>query len=283
MFNQYLPEFIQQLILSFIIVCLTFILASWVKRAFDRIFTQIKKSDSDYTNYAFLRYFIIAGVYIVGFGLAIYMIPKLRSIGGTLLAGAGVFALAISFASQQALSNIVSGLFIVIFKPFRIGDRLQLQDQSLSGKVEDITLRHTVIRDFEQRRIIVPNTVISDQIIINSDYSDDYICKHIDVSISYESDLKGAKAIMASLCAAHDLSIKSKEDPTSNVHADDVLVRLVSLAESSVNLRAWVWAKNFDEAFILSCDLLEQIKEQFDQKGIEIPYPHRTVIQKNNM
>jgi len=71
-----------------------------------------------------------------------------------MLAGAGILAVAVGFASQAALSNIISGVFVVIFKPFRVGDRLKINE--LTGVVEDITLRHTVIRDLENKRIIIP-------------------------------------------------------------------------------------------------------------------------------
>lgn len=93
---------------------------------------------------------------------AVYETNALRTVATSLLAGAGILAVAVGFASQQALSNIVSGIMIVIFKPFRVNDRLNI-GTTFNGIVEDITLRHTVIRDFENKRIIVPNMVISQE------------------------------------------------------------------------------------------------------------------------
>ena len=170
------------------IIIATFIVAFLVNRFFKRL---IKKSTeelkNDPTNYQFLRHAIVAVIYIVGFSMAIYMMPGLRALASSLLAGAGILAVAIGFASQHALSNIISGVFIIIFKPFRVNDRLTLRD--LNGIVEDITLRHTVIRNFENRRILVPNALISDEIVVNSNYSEQKICKWIDVGISYDSDI----------------------------------------------------------------------------------------------
>jgi len=260
----------------------TFILAYIVRRGFDRLLKELNSQEGvDATNYSFLRYIAVAIVYIIGFMMAIYAVPALRTIGSTLLAGAGVLALAFSFASQQALSNVISGLFIVIFKPFRIKDRLHLVTKGgIEGVVEDITLRHTVIRNLENRRIIVPNSVISDEVIINSDYGDGFICKKIEVGISYESSIDKAKAIIQEEAIKHPLQLDRRTALELENGDPEVVVRVANLGESSVDLRAWVWAKNQKEATILLCELLETIKKRFDKDGISIPYPHRTITNK---
>jgi small conductance mechanosensitive channel len=131
------------------ILLATFLVAFLVNRLFGRL---IKRSanilNNDPTNYQFLRHAVIGLIYLVGLGAAIYTVPSLRTIANSLLAGAGILAVAVGFASQHALSNIISGVFIVIFKPYRINDRLQVRE--LEGIVEDITLRHTVIRDYPE-------------------------------------------------------------------------------------------------------------------------------------
>ena len=186
------------------------------------------------------------------------------------------FAIAIGFAAQHALSNIVSGVFIVVFKPFRINDRLSLQ--SHQGVVEDITLRHTVIRNFENRRIIIPNTVISNEIIVNADFGDDKIVRWIDITISYSSDIDIAKRIIAEEVKAHPLMIDPRTAEEIEAGLPEVIVRVLSLMDSSVNIRAWAWGKDSVDAFILGCDLLESIKKRFDvEPKVEIPYPHRTI------
>ena len=238
---------------------------------------------SDPTNYKFIKHVMLACIYIVGFALAIYSMPNFRALAGSLLAGAGIFAVAMGFAAQHALGNVVSGVFIVIFKPFRINDRLALQ--SHQGIVEDITLRHTVIRNFENRRIIIPNSVISNEIIVNADFGDDMIVKWVDISISYKSDIDTARRIMREEVLAHPLHIdpRSPEDIASGV--PEVVVRVIGLMDSSVNLRAWVWGKDAPDAFVLGCDLLESIKKRFDaDPNVEIPFPHRTVyVQSEEM
>lgn len=262
------------------IILATIVLAYLVNRAFKRFIFKLKQSAStDTTTYQFLSRAASATVYLVGFGLAASTIPSLRTLAGSLLAGAGILAVAAGFASQHALSNIISGVFIIIFKPFKVNDRVKLRE--FSGAIEDITLRHTVIRDFENRRILVPNAVISNEIIINSDFNEDKICKWIDISISYGSDMDLAKTIMREEVMAHPLLIDNRNPEQIVAGQEKVVIRVIQLAESAVNLRAWAWAKDNADAFAMGCDLLESIKKRFDKEGIEIPFPHRMLVHKD--
>lgn len=236
---------------------------------------------SDPTNYKFIKHVMLACIYVLGFALAIYSMPNFRALASSLMAGAGIFALAMGFAAQHALGNVVSGVFIVIFKPFRINDRLSLTAHQ--GVVEDITLRHTVIRNFENRRIIIPNSVISNEIIVNANFGDDMIVKWVDINISYRSDIDTAKKIIIEEVLAHPLHKDPRSPEDLELGVPEVIVRVINLLESSVNLRAWVWGKDAPDAFVLGCDLLESIKKRFDaDPNVEIPYPHQTVYLKNS-
>jgi len=238
--------------------------------------------NNDPTNYKFLRHAITALIYIIGFGLAVNEFEPLRGIANSLLAGAGILAVAIGFASQAALSNIISGIMIIIFRPFRVNDRLKIRD-NLSGTVEDITLRHTVIRDFENRRIIIPNDVISKEVIINSDFNDDKICKWIEVTIDYHSDIDQAKKILQEETMNHPFvrDGRNEEDKLNNVPI--VVVRVIDLLDLGVRIRAWAWADDTSKASILRWDVLEKIKHRFDVEGIAIPVSNATInIKESN-
>lgn len=261
------------------IIIATILVAFLINRFFIRLIrrsTQELKNDP--TNYQFLRHVSTALIYIVGFSIAIYSVPSLRTLASSLLAGAGILAVALGFASQQALGNVISGLFVVVFKPFRVHDRLKIRE--LTGIVEDITLRHTVIRDFENRRIIIPNSLISEEIIVNSDFVEDKICKWIDIGISYDSDIDLAKEIIKDEVMQHPLHVDPRTVEQVQAGVPKVPVRVILLGEYSVSLRAWAWAKDSPDGFVLSCDLYESIKKRFDREGVEIPFPHRTLVYK---
>ncbi|MCO5265875.1 MAG: mechanosensitive ion channel family protein [Lentimicrobium sp.] len=234
----------------------------------------------DPTRYKFLRNAVSFVVFMLAITLIFYTIPELRTIGITLFAGAGIFAAIIGFASQEAFSNIISGIFIVIFKPFRVGDNIKIGELH-QGVVEDITLRHTIINNFENRRIIIPNTVISGQTIINSTIEDEKVCIFIEIGISYESNQDKAISILRKVIEAHANCRDNRTAEEIENGIPKVIIRMLGFGESSVNLRAYAWAANSGEGFVLKCDVYETLKKEFDLNGIEIPYPHRTIVYKN--
>ena len=271
--------------LEFVFISLGTLLMGYVIDWFFNRF--IKKSarilNSDPSKYLFVRHFLRALIYIIGFAWAISEVPYLKTLSSSLLAGAGVLAIAMGLASQQALSNIVAGLFIIIFKPFRINDRLKInKDGTLQGVVEDITLRHTVIRDFENRRIVIPNAVISQEILINADLGEDKIIKYIEFNISFQTDIDKVRAIMREEVLKHPSHIDPRSEEEIEKGEEEVNVRIIAIGEYSMRIRAWACAKNATEGFVLYCDLLENIKKRFDQEGILLAIPQQNITIKND-
>ena len=241
-----------------------------------------KKLKIDHTQFNFLKnavsFFIFLGAIIFIF----YSIPKLKTLSITLFAGAGILTAIALFASQQAFANIVSGIFIVIFKPFRVNDLVDVGNLP-KGRVEDITLRHTVIRNFENRRMIIPNSVISSEIVINSSIVDESICNFIEIGISYDADIDKAMEIIGNVAIAHPnfLDNRTEEEKKNDIHP--VSIRVVGFGDSSVNLRAYVWTMDHSSGFQLKTDLNKSIKEQFEKQGVEIPFPYRTIVYKKDI
>jgi len=236
----------------------------------------------DPTKFRFLKNSTSFIIYTAAFIFIANKIPYLKSLGTALFAGAGVLAAIIGFASQKAFSNIIAGIFLLIFKPFKIDDMIELQSGH-AGIVEDITLRHTVIRDFQNRRIVIPNHTISDDTIVNSDLNDQTIRKHLHFAISYDSDIDKAMGIIQDEAKKHPLFVDNRTTKDKKEGIPAVVVRVIALSDFSVNLRAYVWNKNFDDAFVMKCDMLKSVKERFDHEGIEIPFPYRTIVYKKNM
>lgn len=237
---------------------------------------------TDPTNFYFIKNSVGFLIYTAAIIFIFYKIPYLKALGTALFAGAGIIAVIVGFASQKAFANIISGIFILIFKPFKISDVIQFKDGQM-GVVEEITLRHTIIKNFENRRIIIPNSIISEETIINSNIKEDSINRHIIFSISYDSDIDKAIEIIQDEAVNHPLTIDNRNK--ENIENGDpiVMVRVVSLSDFSVDLKAYVWAKNNADSFVINCDLLKSVKERFDKEGIEIPFPYRTVVYKKDM
>lgn len=233
------------------------------------------------THYKFLRHFIAGAIYFIGFSWAVYRFEPLKGMAQAILASASILAIAVGFAAQSALANIISGLFIIMFKPFRVNDRVKVND--LHGIIEDITLRHTVIRDFENKRIIIPNSIISDEVVVNSDISDERICKWVEMDISYDADIDLAKSIMRDEIITHPAHIDGRTPEQIEEGRDEVPVRIIAMGDSYVRIRGYAWCSDPLTAFIMWSELLESIKKRFDSEGVEIPFPHRTIVYKTDI
>ena len=216
----------------------------------------------------FLNNIIQGIIYVVGFLLAVSRVTELSRLTTTLLAGSGIVALAVSLSAQESLGNIVSGLFISLFRPFNVGDRVRLVSSGVVGYVESITLRHTVIKTMTNTRITVPNSVLNKEIIENSNLVETIASYYVDVSVSYESDVDLARRIMADIVGSHPLYVDVRKDTSE----EKVPVLMRAFESSGIALRARVWTRTVDDNFRACSDIRIEILRQFRRSGIEIPY-----------
>jgi small conductance mechanosensitive channel len=284
MINPSIIEFLKeyrQLAIIIIIISLAVVMARLLGYVFKKYLDDAsEKLKIDPTRYKFYRNAIDVIVFILAGFSVIYSIPELRTIGATLFAGAGILAAIIGFASQQAFSNIVGGIFIVIFKPFRVNDLIKVGNNPW-GFVEDITLRHTVIRSFENRRYIIPNSVIGNETILNSSIVDERANNMIEFSVSYDSNIDEVFKILKEEAEKHPLFIDVRTEEEKLAGIPSVDTRVLALTDCGVTIRLSVWTNNHIAGFDLKCDLLKSVKERFDAAHIEIPFPYRTLIIKN--
>ena len=171
--------------------------------------------------------------------------------------------LAIGLALQGGLSNIAGGVMVVSFKPFEVGDYISTPDAS--GTVTDIGIFYTTLTTPDNKRVVVPNGVISNSVIEN--YSS-YDTRRIDFdfSISYKADIDVAKKVLFA-CAKADERILTDPEPR---------VMVTAHKESAINIRLRVWVAT-EDYWNVNFDMQEQVKRSFDQFGVEIPYPQLDV------
>ena len=175
----------------------------------------------------------------------------------------GAAGLAVGLALQGSLSNFASGVLIVMFRPYKVGDFVEAA--GIAGVVEQVQILTTVLRTGDNKQIIVPNGQIMDSIITNYSAKD---TRRVDmvVGVSYEDDLDKVRATIDELIAA-DERILSDPAPT---------VAVSELADSSVNFVVRPWVKSADYWGVMF-DLTEAIKKRFDKEGISFPFPQQDV------
>jgi len=263
--------FISTIISISIIIILTILIARLVNGLLEKQIPRIMESsrlgkEFDETSHALTRRLIVAAIYTIGILMTILLIPSLNRIAIAMLAGAGVATLAIGFAAQDSLSNIISGIFLAIFKPMRIGDYVDFKGEY--GHIEDITLRHTIICTWDQRRVIIPNKIMGSDSIVNWSINNPEIIWPVNFGIGYSSDIDKARNIILEETRRHPHVLKDK----------GIDVRLTELGDFAVNLRLTFHVPSRGVAFEIGCEIREAVKKRFDAEGIEIPYPYQNVI-----
>jgi len=277
----YINKYWEQVIFIVSVIIVTFVVSRILRFLVGRFFrAAARKLKVDPTRYNFFKNAVDFILFFVALVVIFRSIPALHTVGTTLLTGAGVLAAIVGFASQAAFSNIISGFFLVIFKPFSVGDRVRI-GQLYTGDVEDINLRHTTIKDFENRRVIIPNSVISNETIINSTITDEKTCMFVEVAISLTSNIDQAIKIIQEEAERHRYYIDNRTDTEKARGEHPVMVRVMTFLDSGIHLRASVWAKDPTDGFDLKCDINKSIKERFDAAGITVANLHHLLVMKN--
>ena len=175
----------------------------------------------------------------------------------------GAAGLAIGLALQGSLSNFASGVLIVMFRPYKVGDFVEAA--GISGVVEEVQILTTVLKTGDNKKVIVPNGQIMDSVITNYSANER---RRVDmvVGVSYDDDLDKVRSTLEQLVAADDRIL---DDPACTIAVS-------ALADSSVNFVVRPWVNSADYWGVMF-DLTEAIKKRFDKEGISFPFPQQDV------
>jgi len=217
----------------------------------------------------FIKNVVTAIIWVAGLLWALYAFPQFSYVITAILAGSGIAALTIGLAAQESLGNAFNGLFISIFKPFEVGDRIHLVNANITGFIEDITIRHTVIRTFMNSRILIPNSVISKELIENSNFCNPQASAFVDVIITYDSNVPRACEIMAEILGNHPDFVDTRT-PQQLEDTQKVPVFVRSLGLFGAELRASMWTATIATNFAACSDVRKRIIAEFDAEGIKI-------------
>lgn len=209
---------------------------------------------------------MVIGNAVLYLGIVIIIVTILADLGfqlGALLGAAGIAGIAIGFASQTSLSNIISGLFTITEKPFGIGDAIVVGDTR--GIVERIGLLSVNLRTFDNQFVRIPNeTIIKSQVTTITRYPIRRL--DIKVGVAYKEDIAKVMKILREVADKNPYCLDEPEP----------LILFTDFADSSLSFLFGVWFSKTD-MLLLRNSIMREIKERFDAEGIEIPFPHRTL------
>jgi small conductance mechanosensitive channel len=180
-----------------------------------------------------------------------------------LLAGLGIAGFVVGFALQDTLSNFASGLMILVYRPFDVGDVIEAG--GVMGTVDQMNLVSTMVLTFDNQLLVVPNKQIWGGVIRNVTHQDK---RRVDMTfgIGYSDDVPKAEKVLTEIVTSHEKVLKEPEP----------VIRLHELGESSVNFVVRPWAKT-DDYWDVYWDITREVKRRFDEEGISIPFPQRDV------
>ena len=270
-FKSFIPDNIVEIAIgysiSFVFALLIFFIGKWISKSVVKILGKAlrKVGGVDETLVKFLENIVYYAL------LTVVIIAALNKLGiatTSFLAILGAAGLAVGLALKDSLGNFASGVMIIIFKPFRVGDFVTAG--GVTGSVTEVTIFNTVFLTADNQKIIVPNSSITSGSITNVNANN---TRRVDivVAISYEDSIKNAKDVLTNIINSNPKVLKDKGFGIS----------VTDLAETSVKLGVNVWAKSSDYGS-LKAELLEEIKTKFDEVGITIPYPKNVYQQIKN-
>ncbi len=175
----------------------------------------------------------------------------------------------VTFAAQHALSNVISGFSLSFSRPYSVNDKIKVvQGGSVAaeGIVTDITLRHTIISQYNGESCIVPNSVMDSAVITNTNFTDN-IGNFMEIEITYDSDIRKAIEIMKKICSENPLTLNTMEN--------NVFVKGYSM--NGIILKTTIWTKTLDESFQACSEIRIALIEEFRKAQINIPYQTLTI------
>ncbi len=180
-----------------------------------------------------------------------------------LQSGSLILAIA-TFAAQQALGNVISGISLSMSKPYNVDEKIRvIQGGTViaEGLVKDVTLRHTLIYQFNGETCIVPNSVMDSAVVINTNFTEN-IGNYVEIEIGYGADIEKAVEIMRRICVEHE---------------EANAVTASGYTQNGVTLKTIIWTQNLNDSFRACSDIRIALVREFGKSGIEIPYQTVTI------
>jgi len=266
---------IKTVLIVAVILIVTVVLAKGLNRLLNKLGSHLDRQEKKIASKVsrkMLGKLLITLVYILGIITAVNQIPSLNKTLTTILAGSGIFAVVVGFAAQESFGNLVSGFFLSIFKPFDVGDMIRIDAQNVAGFVEDITLRHTVIRTAADTRQVIPNSLMGSAIVENVNFIPGApTLIPIEVDVAYATDLDLAQRVMREAITAHPLYVGDGHPR----------VLVTGFGASGISLKGYLPIRDARSYHTAGSDARVLVKKAFDREGITIPFQTITVANQS--
>lgn len=224
-----------------------------------------------------LRFFerlIDAIIIIYGLVIAISAFGGLETVWKTVLGGTAILSAVLGFAGQDIIRDVLGGLMITIYKPFEIGNRIEIEG-GITGIVIDITMRHVVLRGLDTQCFVVPNSKLNVMRIRNYSYHMDLRSAEFAFHIAFDSDVEKAVEVIQTAVQESSYSVAGKHTEEGDKYAS---VYFMEIENSSYLLRTTVYYTSETSSEVITTDINLRVLKALRANGIEIPYPYINMV-----
>lgn len=217
----------------------------------DKAMNRVLKKHNNLTN-TFLANAMKVIIVTVGIITLLSQYDAFKDVLKSLLTNSAILVAVVGFTLQNSIKNVIAGTLLLSADTFKVGDRVRIPKEDISGEIEELTLRHAKIKLATSERAIVPNYLLNDAVVINNNLHNDETCYALVIPVSINSDIRRAKEIVESVVDAHPDILKNR----------DSSVILTNYQLTSIEIHAMIWTKNIDDSFRVLSELRLEIAEE---------------------
>ncbi|OFW58890.1 MAG: hypothetical protein A2133_02380 [Actinobacteria bacterium RBG_16_64_13] len=239
-------------VLVLLVAWLSYWLLRWAINRFSRRNNLAEVDPGAETRFRMIERLSAVVLFFVAVGLVFWImdVSALKRVAVGIFASAGVVGIALGFAAQTTMANLVSGIIVAFAQPIRLGDNVNIENEY--GAVESIGLFYTYIRTWDNRRLVIPNKLLSDQAIRNYTLVDPRMPALVVLRLDYGADVDAVRALLLKEALAHPLFLADPEPSVQVIDTDDL----------GVSARLMAWASTQADAWTLAADVRENVVQK---------------------
>lgn len=197
-------------------------------------------------------------IIVIGMITLLSQYDSFRDVFKSLLTNSAILVAVVGFTLQNSIKNVIAGTLLLSADTFKVGDRIRIPKEDISGEIEELTLRHAKIKLVTSERAIVPNYLLNDAVVINNNLYNEETCYPLIVPVSTTKDIRLAKKLVEEIIENHEDVIKKNDSKTI----------VTTLQPNIVEIHTLVWTNNLQDSFRVLSELRIQVLESFQENGI---------------
>ena len=222
-------------------------------KAMDRLL----RKHNNLTN-TFLANALKVVIVVVGVITFLSQYDSFKDVLKSLLTNSAILVAVVGFTLQNSIKNIIAGTLLLSADTFKVGDRIRIPKEDISGEIEELTLRHAKIKLATSERAIVPNYLLNDAVVINNNLNNEETCYPLIIPVPLSSNIQQAKEVVEQIIDAHPDILKNR----------DSSVILTNYQLTSIEIHAMIWTRNIDDSFRVLSELRLEIAEKLKKEGV---------------